>query len=151
MGTRTGKIQLFNNADGEHVIALSGMGQKAGISISPTSLAFGSYPVTSAAQASSATGTSLSVTLTNTGNVPLQLGAFNTQGDFRESDNCGSTVAVGSTCTLTVTFVPTAIGHRTGTLTITDNADGGTQMVSLQGDGSPYGLQLSPPVLAFGV
>jgi hypothetical protein len=151
IGTRTGTIQFNDNADGAHQIALSGVGQQTGVSVFPTSLAFGSLPFVSNALTSSATGTSLRVTISNTGNTALQLGGFSTQGDFTESDSCGSAIAVGGTCTLTVQFVPTALGHRTGTLTITDNAGGGTQSVSLQGDGSPAGLTLSPPVLNFGV
>ncbi len=151
MGTRTGAIQFYNNADGQHTIALSGMGQQAGVSITPTHLAFGSLPATTPQLAAQTIGTSLSVTVTNTGNLPLELGGFATQGDFTESDNCGSNIPVGSACALTVTFVPTAVGHRTGTLTITDNAGGGTQTVSLEGDGSPSGLLLTPPVLNFGI
>jgi sugar lactone lactonase YvrE len=151
IGTRTGTIQFNNSADGLHLIALSGMGQQAGVSLTPTSLAFGSAPIVSSAQASTTTGTSLNITIKNTGSAVLQLGGFSTQGDFYESDNCGATVAAGATCTLTVKFVPTALGHRTGTLTITDNAGGGSQSVSLEGDGSPAGLFLTPPLINFGV
>jgi hypothetical protein len=150
-GTRTGSIQINNGVDGAHTIALTGMGQEAGASVSPTNLAFGSLPYVSTANVSLSTGTSLNVTVTNTGNTALTLGGFSTQGDFSESDSCGSTIAVGAACMLTVTFVPTSVGHRTGTLTITDNAGGGTQMVSLEGDGSPVGLTLTPAVLDFGV
>jgi sugar lactone lactonase YvrE len=151
VGTRTGAVQFNDSVDGLHVIALSGMGQQAGVSVTPTSLAFGSAPIVSPAQASSAAGTSLSVTISNTGGAPLELGGFSTQGDFTEADNCGASVAPASTCTLTVKFAPTALGHRTGTLTITDNAGGGSQRVSLEGDGSPAGLILRPPVINFGV
>ncbi len=151
MGTRTGAIQINDNADGAHMIALSGMGQQSGVSVYPTSLAFGSKPFVSVAQASLTAGTALSVTITNTGNLPLQLGEFSTQGDFTETDSCGVTVAVSGSCTLTVNFVPTSLGHRTGKLTISDNAGGDSQMVSLEGDGSPVGLTLSPPVINYGV
>jgi len=150
IGTRTGTIQFNNSADGLHVIAISGVGRQTGVSISPTSLAFGSFPIVSSTQASSAAGTSLSVAISNNGGAPLQLGGFSTQGDFTETDNCGTTLAVSTTCTLTVKFVPMATGHRTGTLTL-ENPDGSTQSVSLQGDGSPAGLILTPPVLNFGV
>lgn len=151
MGTRTGTIQIINAADGAHTVALSGVGQQAGVSIYPTSLAFGSMPYVALSQVSLTTGTVLSVNLTNTGNVPLTLGGATATGDFHETDSCGGTVAVGAACTLTVRFVPTASGHRTGTLTITDNAGGGTQTVTLAGDGSPGGLTLTPPTLDFGV
>jgi sugar lactone lactonase YvrE len=151
VGTRTGAIQFNDSADGLHLIALSGMGQQGGVRVTPTSLAFGSSPIVSAAQASSAAGTSLSVTISNTDSAPLQLGGFSTQGDFTEADNCGASVAAAAACTLTVKFAPTALGHRTGTLTIADNAGGGSQRISLAGDGSPAGLILTPPVINFGV
>ena len=150
IGTRTGTIQFNNSADGLHLIAISGVGRQTGASVSPTSLAFGSFPIVSSTQTSSAAGTSLSVAISNTGGAPLHLGGFSTQGDFTETDNCGTTLAVSATCTLTVKFVPMATGHRTGTLTMA-NPDGSTQAVSLQGDGSPAGLILTPPVLNFGV
>ena len=151
MGTRTGEIQITDNADGIRLISLSGVGQQPGATVFPTSLAFGSLPYVSSSQASQTFGTALSVMFTNTGNVPLQLGGFSTQGDFTETDDCGSSVPVGGICTLTVRFVPTALGHRTGTLIVTDNAGGAVQQVSLAGDGSPYGLILTPPVISFGV
>jgi hypothetical protein len=151
LGTRTGSIQINDNADGAHLIALSGMGQQAGATVAPTSLSFGSLPFVSTAQLSFAAGTALNVTLTNSGNTALQLSSISTQGDFTESDSCGASIAAGASCTLTVIFVPTALGHRTGTLTITDNASGGTQTVSLEGVGSPAGLTLMPSVLNFGV
>ena len=148
-GTRTGAIQFANSADGLQTIALSGVGQNAGVSITPASLAFGSAPIASSTQA--ATGTSLNVAIGNTSAGVLTLSGFATQGDFSESSNCGTTLAAGNSCNLTVTFLPTALGHRTGTLTITDDAGGNSQTVSLAGDGSPAGLILTPPVLDFGV
>jgi ribosomal protein S11 len=150
VGMRTGTIQINNSVDGVHEIALSGMGQQAGVNIYPTSMAFGSFPYDPSGVVSLAGGTPLTVTIANTGNIPLQLSGIGILGDFAEINNCGSTVAVGKSCTLIVNFVPTALGHRTGTLTITDNAGGGTQLVALEGDGSPVGLTLTPPVLNFG-
>lgn len=150
IGMRTGAIQINNSVDGVHAVALSGMGQQAGVNVSPTSLAFGSLPVTSANQVTSASGTVLTLAVANTGNVPLLLSSISTLGDFSETDNCRSAVAVNSSCTITVKFVPTALGHRTGTLTISDNAGGGTQLISLEGEGSPAGLTLTPPVVSFG-
>ena len=151
MGSRTGTVQFNDNADGMHQIMLSGIGQQPGVQISPSNLSFGSAPILSSSQVNVASGTTLSVTVANTGNVALQLSKIALQGDFTEADACGGTVAVGSTCTLSVTFTPTALGHRTGTLTISDNAHGGTQVITLEGDGSPAGLTLTPPSLNFGV
>ena len=93
----------------------------------------------------------LSVTLTNTSGATLQLGGYSIQGDFTESDRCGTSLAAGASCTLTVRFLPTARGQRTGTLSITDNSGAATQFISLEGFGGPQGLTLSPPLLNFGV
>jgi len=54
-------------------------------------------------------------------------------GDFILKNGCGSSLAEGANCTLTVTFKPTATGKRTATLSITDGV--GTQTVSLTGTG----------------
>jgi hypothetical protein len=42
------------------------------------------------------------------------------------------------TCTLSVTFTPTATGARTGTITVTDNANGSPRTVPLTGTGSDF-------------
>jgi hypothetical protein len=57
--------------------------------------------------------------------------------DFAEmADTCGSSVAAGGTCTIGVTFTPSAVGQRAATLGITDNASGSPQTVNLSGTGS---------------
>jgi len=62
-------------------------------------------------------------------------------------------VAIGSSCTINVTFSPTQTGTRTGTLTITDNTGGVTgsvQTVSLTGTGANPEATLSKTSLSFG-
>jgi hypothetical protein len=54
--------------------------------------------------------------------------------DFTTS-NCTSPLAVNSSCTITVTFTPSAKQSRSGTLTISDNALSSPQTVSLSGRG----------------
>ena len=100
-------------------------------SLSQASLGFPDEPVgtTSPAQ---------SVSLGNAGNAALNISGIAVTGDFAESDNCGSMLAVNAICTITVKFTPTATGNRAGTLTITDNAAnvaGSTQTVQLSGNG----------------
>jgi hypothetical protein len=46
-------------------------------------------------------------------------------------------VAASANCQINVTFTPTAIGTRTGSVTITDNAAGSPHNVSLSGTGVP--------------
>jgi hypothetical protein len=55
--------------------------------------------------------------------------------DFTEVDTCRPSVAAGGKCTIAVLFTPSAIGTRTAALSITDNASGSPQSVSLSGSG----------------
>jgi len=58
-------------------------------------------------------------------------------GDFAASNNCGGSVAVGTNCTISVTFTPVATGARSANLHIVDNSGnvGATQSVTLTGTG----------------
>lgn len=83
------------------------------------------------------------VTLTNTGDPALNISGITASGDFTETNDCGSSLAVGGNCTIDVYMTPTATGSRTGTLTISDDASGSPQSVSLSGDGEDFGLGLA--------
>jgi hypothetical protein len=56
-------------------------------------------------------------------------------GVFMQTNNCPASLAAGSSCSISVTFTPSAATKQTGTLTITDNANGGMQSVPLSGTG----------------
>ena len=134
-GTRTASVVFTDNAAGSpQTVSLSGTGTAPTVSLSPTSLSFGSQPV--------ATGsTAQTVTLTNSGNATLSITSLVPTGanasDFAETaDTCGSSVPAGGNCTIEVTFTPSASGQRTATLSITDNTSGSPQTVSLSGTGS---------------
>jgi len=102
------------------------------VTVSPTSLTFAKtvVGVTSAAKA---------VTLTNTGTSTLNISSIVTSGDFGQTTStkpCGSTLAAGKSCKIEVTFTPTQVGTRTGTLTLTDNSPSSPQTVALSGTGT---------------
>jgi len=126
--------------------ASTGTGTGPGVSLSPTSVTFGSQAVgtTSAAQP---------VTLNNTGGAMLTISSISitgtNSGDFAQTNNCGTSVAAGATCTINVTFTPTAPGTRAGTLTIADNASGSPHTAGLTGTGAGPGVSLSPPSVTF--
>ena len=89
-----------------------------------------------------------SVTLFNSGIATLKP-KESVNGDFAISSNtCGATLASGSNCSVGVTFTPTSINTRTGTLTFTDNATVSMQRVSLSGVGTE--VNLSSTSLSFG-
>src|SRR5436305_10923635 len=60
------------------------------------------------------------------------------------------TVAVGASCTFSVTFTPTASGNRSATISITDNAGGSPQHLNLNGKGFGPMATLNPISLSFG-
>ena len=73
--------------------------------------------------------------LFNAGNGPLTIGSVSLTGDdYTMTTSCGSTLAAGASCTISVTFTPHATGSRPGAVTITDAA--GTQRISLGGVGT---------------
>ena len=125
----------------------SGSGGSPLASLSPTSLTFPSQVVgtTSAAQA---------VILSNPGGAPLSITTLAitgpNSGDFRQTNDCGSSLAAGSSCTMIVTFQPTATGPRGATLTVTDNASNSPQTASLTGTGTASIVNLAPSSLNFG-
>jgi hypothetical protein len=77
-----------------------------------------------------------------------------TTGDYSTSrGTCpanGATLAAGSSCTLNVTFAPSATGTRTGTLSLTNDATQLPLTVSLTGNAIQAQLQITPGALAFG-
>jgi hypothetical protein len=84
------------------------------------------------------------VTLTNTGNATLDVGNIQITGDFTQSNNCPAALASNSSCTVNVTFTPTVPGSRSGTLTISDNAQGSPQVVNFAGTGADFSITSSP-------
>ncbi|WP_248960639.1 ThuA domain-containing protein [Sphaerisporangium perillae] len=103
--------------------------QNPSLSASPGSLSFASRDVgsTSPAQA---------VTVTNNGTATANLGTVATTGDFAQTKTCGTTLAAGASCTVNVTFTPTASGSRTGTLTVASNDPNSPLTVTLSGTGA---------------
>jgi len=100
--------------------------------VRPTSLNFGSEPERK--QSASQT-----VTLKNTAEVPLDITAIDITGDFQLTNNCPKTLTAGASCSLGVTFTPTELGTRTGTITVRDNWSGSAvhpQTVQLTGTGT---------------
>jgi N-acetylneuraminic acid mutarotase len=113
--------------------------------VSPTSLLFGLLLVNQTSPAQS-------VTLSNTGTWPLTIGSIAlagaNAGDFLQTNGCGTTLAAGASCAVSVAFHPTASGARTAALTVSsDDPAHPTLTVALDGTGSA--LVLSTTALAF--
>jgi hypothetical protein len=128
-GTRQGTLSVTDNASGSpQTVSLSGTGLVPVGVISPASLSFGDQIV-------GTTGAVQTAILSNTGAAPLAISGFSVTGDFAQTNACGSVLAAGASCTVTVTFTPNAPGIRAGTLTVSSNSSTGTLSLSLSGNG----------------
>ena len=147
-GARSAAVTVTDNATGSpQAVSLSGTGTAAAANVSPSSVDFGN-------QTLSSTGAAQTLTLTNSGNVALNITSIvvagTNAGDFAQTNNCGSSVAVGANCTISVTFAPSASGSRAASLSVTDDANGSPQTVSLCGTGAAAVANVSPSSLTFG-
>jgi hypothetical protein len=109
-------------------VALTGMGAQSHLQISPASLSFGEIAVGAPA--------SQSLTLANTGTASITGVGLAVTGDYAVTVPCAvTTLTAGGSCSVTVTFTPTAIGVRNGTLTVTSSDATSPDAVPLSGSG----------------
>lgn len=140
-GKRTGTI-TFTDSDpsSPQKISVSGVGSLVELSPAPSPLVFPNTPLGSS--------NTLPVTLTNTGTTALAIDSITAIDDYTTTNNCGSSVAAQGTCTINVTFSPTASGARPGALTVVSSDPASPQRVNLVANG--LGIVLSPQAINFG-
>ncbi|HKW33377.1 MAG TPA: choice-of-anchor D domain-containing protein, partial [Candidatus Acidoferrum sp.] len=148
-GARSASLTLNDDAaNSPQSVSLSGTGVAPAVSLSSASLTFTSQPV-------GTTSASQNIMLSNTGNATLTFSGSGiaitgtNSGDFSETNTCGSSVAAGANCTISITFKPTATGARNASLSVTDNASGSPQSISLTGTGVAPAVMLAPTSLTF--
>src|SRR5205823_4553649 len=115
------------------------------VTLSTTSMNFGDQPIGTPSLPQT-------VTLTNSGTSTLDISSVDATGDFAETNTCGSSVAAGASCAISVTFTPGAVGSSSSSLTVTDNnngVSGSEQTVSLAGVGVAPVVSLSSSSLSF--
>src|SRR5258708_26219893 len=98
--------------------------------LSPTSQSFGNWVLQT-------TSTAKTVVLTNSQTIPLTITAISISGDFAQTSNCPlspNALAAKLSCTLAITFTPTVLGTRTGTLTVSDDVANSPQTAKLSGN-----------------
>lgn len=136
LGTRPGVLSVGTSSQ-TLTADLTGIGVPD-LTVSPTSLDFGNLDV----------GASLSktVTVTNAASAGVPMTALVTSGDYSVASACPSTVPAMSSCTLTVTFKPTASGTRPGTMGPADasNPAYGQMGVTLTGNGLDFTIAMNP-------
>ena len=133
-GPATGSLTLNDdsgNLGASQTVTLTGTGSlPRHLSLSPTTLNFSGYQI--------GDNPSQTVTVTNTSSAPVGIAGIALSGDpsFVQGNTCGSGLSAGATCTVTVTFSPTAYGTFTSTLIVTENS-GAQETVSISGTASP--------------
>ena len=139
VGTRAATLTVSNSSasDPNLSAALTGIGV-ADISASTSLLDFGNLDVgqTSAAQ---------TVTITNATTSAIALTGLAISGDYIDTTTCGSSLAGGASCTVSVIFKPTTTGTRPGTLIVsTGDAPIASLTVALTGNGVDFSIALAP-------
>ena len=96
------------------------------VTLAPTTLTFSDGVGTAPPQ---------TITLTNSGTVPLNIMGITASTNFSvDSTACAATLAAGANCVVNVTFTPTVMDRPLpGTITFTDNAANSPQTVTLTG------------------
>ncbi len=130
-GLKTSTLNLRPTGITSKAIAMTGTGVTSVATLSPTSLAFGTLKVNSVSPGKI-------VTVTNTGTASVSLifaftGTALTQ--FKQTNNCPSSLAAKSSCQVTLAFSPTSIGSKSARLSVTP-LGGTAKTVTLTGTGN---------------
>ena len=130
-GTKAATLTVVDAA-GTQTVTLNGTGATAAAaSITPSTLAFGTAIVWSISPAQA-------VTLSNTGGSALAISSISMGGVnpfvFSQTNNCGTSLAAGASCTVNVTFQPNGTGAKSAVSTSLMRSV--TQSVSLSGTGA---------------
>ena len=129
VGNRPGALTLTDNAPpGHQAVPLSGTGTGS-ISVTPAKLGFGKSIVGLASAPQS-------LLLNNSASNPVSLtNVASSLADFTFQNNCGAQIPASSSCSIDVTFTPTATGTRTGALTFSDGGSPSSFSIPLTGTG----------------
>ena len=145
LGQSAGALTVSDDASTSTLTAqLNGAGVIP-VGLTPSSLAFSSQVVNTSSA-------SKVITVQNNQAAALTIFGILASGDFAQTSNCPlspNTLGAKLTCTISVTFSPTATSTRTGTLTVNDDASSSPQTAQLSGTGV-LPISLSPGSISFG-
>jgi len=121
------------NCSGQSAAAwtATGAAPAAGLTLSRGQVNFGGLALNS-------TSSAQTVTLSNSGNATLTGITIGIQGDYVQSGDCATTLNAGASCSVNITFTPTAAGPRAGLVSIASSASGSPHLVVLSGTGGAF-------------
>ena len=136
IGPETGTLTVVSGPS-TLTASLTGTGTP-GYAFSGNSLSFGSLDVGASAQQT--------LTLTSLASGPLPVPALTTTGQYAVSAAaCGTALAAGASCPVTVTFLPTSIGQQNGTVGVNSaNPLYSGLTAALSGNGIDFAIALNP-------
>lgn len=141
-GPRTGTLTITDSdATSPQVVNLQGVG-------SEISMTDSLFPGINFGTINLNTQSTQTVTYTNHGSSPTSISAVSTVGDYSQTNNCGSSVAAGGSCTISVSFDPDSSGLLIGNLWVSDNDPASPHTVRLSGISE--GVIVNPLTLKFG-
>ena len=136
-GTISGSLSITDTAAGSpQKVTLSGtsLAATSELEFSQTTVSFGNVLLGNSSN-------QYTVYLINRGTDAVTINSIalagTNPGDYTESDGCaGNSLPANATCSIYLTFVPTATGSRTATLTETDTGSGGPRTFNISGSGT---------------
>src|SRR6266851_4997435 len=136
-GALTAVLQVADNAPGSpQALTLNGTGvaTTTAVTFSP---AAPSFPTIT----QGTSGAVQTLTVISSGTAPLHVSSVALGGpnlsDFSLTNNCTAPVAPAANCTISLVFNPIGAGQRSAILTITDDAPGSPQTISLGATANP--------------
>jgi|HubBroStandDraft_6_1064221.scaffolds.fasta_scaffold04044_7 phospholipase C len=127
-GIEQAKFIINDTAAGSpHGFRLYGIG--TALNISPNTLKFGAQKV-------GTTSPPQTITINNTGKIPILFSGLVPVGDYAQTNTCGSSLAAGAQCTVSVTFTPLVTGSDNGILNSNTNDTASPQQLVLSGSGT---------------
>ena len=146
VGARTATLSIVSNDPASpQTVVLNGTAIAPVLTVSAAPTAFVSpLNIKSAAQ---------TVTVSNTGTAAMTISSIALGGtnanQFAITNGCGTSVAAGASCTVSVTFTPTTTGAKTGSIAVTVAAPATSQTVTLSGTVLVPVLAVSPTSATF--
>jgi hypothetical protein len=130
-----------DSTNSPQTVTLTGSGF-APVTYSPKLIAFPSQVV-------GASSSPVSVTVSNKQSVVLNISSIQASAPYSQTNTCGTFLAAGQSCTVNVTFSPTAVKYYSSAITIVDDAGNSPQTIAVTGSGFAIPVTFSPSNIAF--
>jgi len=146
VGAETGTLTLTDQTRSQ-AVSLSGTG------IAPPNLSFTPPSLTFSTTGIGLTAPPQTIALTSNGGSDIAISSIAVTGDFAivpGTDACGAALAVNTSCTMQISFTPSAGGTRSGFLIVSGNMPNGHSSAALTGNAVPQAtITLVPNALTF--